>query len=116
MNARERETLAHLLQMRDQLTLRHAIQEKLIAFERELCNNNRFFPLVQGNITEVEMWIFNRHGEQICYFKGPNGYWDGTTEDGKRCPQGVYVYVMRYRSSFEPLLTQEVKGTVTLLR
>ena len=44
MDARERETLAHLLQMRDQLTLRHAIQEKLIAFERELCNNNRFFP------------------------------------------------------------------------
>ena len=79
-------------------------------------DNNRFFPLVQGNITEVEMWVFNRHGEQVCYFKGPNGYWDGTTEDGKRCPQGVYVYVMRYRSSFEPLLTQEVKGTVTLLR
>lgn len=44
MDASERTTLAHLLQMREQLSLRHAIQKKLMAFERELCNNNRFFP------------------------------------------------------------------------
>ena len=44
MDASERATLAHLLQMREQLSLRHAIQKKLMAFERELCNNNRFFP------------------------------------------------------------------------
>lgn len=44
MDASERETLAHLLQMREQLSLRHAIQKKLMEFERELCNNNRFFP------------------------------------------------------------------------
>lgn len=44
MDASEHTTLAHLLQMREQLSLRHAIQKKLMAFERELCNNNRFFP------------------------------------------------------------------------
>lgn len=44
MNIVERKTLEHLLRMREQLTLRHAVQERLIAFERELCNNNRFFP------------------------------------------------------------------------
>ena len=44
MDANERDTLAHLLKMRNQLALRHAIQERLLAFERELCSNNRFFP------------------------------------------------------------------------
>ena len=44
MDASKREALAHLLQMREQLSLRHAIQKKLIEFERELCNSNRFFP------------------------------------------------------------------------
>jgi len=44
MDASERATLVHLLQMREQLSLRHAIQKKLMDFERELCNNNRFFP------------------------------------------------------------------------
>ena len=52
MNARDSETLAHLRQLRNQLILRHAIQEKLIAFERELCNNNRFFPH-----TDILGWI-----------------------------------------------------------
>lgn len=44
MDTSERETLARLLRMREELTLRHAIQEELMAFERELCSNNRFFP------------------------------------------------------------------------
>ncbi len=52
MDAGNRETLAHLLQMREQLSLRHAIQEKLIAFERELCNSNRFFPR-----TDILGWV-----------------------------------------------------------
>ena len=52
MDTRERETLARLRQMREQLTLRHAVQEKLIAFEHELCNNNRFFPH-----TDILEWV-----------------------------------------------------------
>ncbi len=52
MDASKRETLAHLLQMREQLTLRHAIQKRLMAFERELCNNNRFFPR-----TDILSWV-----------------------------------------------------------
>ena len=52
MDASERETLAHLLQMREQLTLRHTIQKKLMDFERELCNSNRFFPR-----TDILGWV-----------------------------------------------------------
>ena len=52
MDASERVLLANLLQMREQLSLRHAIQKKLIEFERELCNNNRFFPR-----TDILSWV-----------------------------------------------------------
>lgn len=52
MSTDEHEMLAHLLQMREQLTLRHQIQEELIAFEHELCCNNRFFPR-----TNILVWV-----------------------------------------------------------
>ena len=52
MDASGRKALAHLLQMREQLGLRHAIQKKLMDFERELCNSNRFFPR-----TDILSWV-----------------------------------------------------------
>jgi hypothetical protein len=52
MNAVDSLLLARLRSMRDQLSQRRAMQEKLIAFERELCTNNRFFP--QSSILE---WV-----------------------------------------------------------
>lgn len=44
MDPTKDELLAQLLRMREQLSERRIMQEKLIAFERELCTNNRFFP------------------------------------------------------------------------
>lgn len=44
MDESRHEVLAHLLRRREQLVRRHAMQEELLAFERELCRNNRFFP------------------------------------------------------------------------
>lgn len=79
-------------------------------------NNNRFEPYIQGNVTEIMVWIYNRRGEQVAYFECPGGYWDGTDMQGRPCAQGTYVYVMRFRNSLEPLMTQELKGSITLLR
>ena len=31
--------------------------------------------------------------------KAPDGYWDGNDMKGQPCPQGAYVYIMRYRNS-----------------
>lgn len=45
-------TLARLLNRREQLARRHAMQEELLAFERELCRNNRFFPR-----TTILRWV-----------------------------------------------------------
>ena len=79
-------------------------------------DNYRWAPAIQGNVNEIEVWIYNRSGAQVCHYKGSEGYWDGTDMDGRRCPQGTYVYIIRYRNSLNPDITQEVKGAVTLLR
>lgn len=86
------------------------------AFTPERPDNNQFRPYVKGNITELEMWIYDRSGRLVKYIKGADGYWDGTSTDGLRCPQGSYVYIMRFISSLEPTVTQQVPGTITLIR
>ena len=79
-------------------------------------DNYRWAPSIQGNANEIQVWVYNRQGLQVCYFSGSEGYWDGTDMYGQRCPQGTYVYIIRYRNTLNPEITQEVKGTVTLLR
>lgn len=86
------------------------------AFTPDRETNNRFYPSIQGNINNIHCYIFNRRGEQVCYFEGPDGYWDGTDMQGRKCPQGAYVYVIRYVNSLHPNETQVLKGAVTLIR
>ena len=52
MDARDRQTLECLIKQRDQLARRHAMQERLMAFERELTSSNRFFPR-----TDILGWV-----------------------------------------------------------
>ena len=86
------------------------------AFTPDRNDNYRWAPLIQGNINEIQVWVYNRSGAQVCYFQGEDGYWDGTDMEGRRCVQGTYVYIIRYRNSLNPEVTQELKGTVTLIR
>lgn len=79
-------------------------------------DNNRFTPEVKGNITDIRVWIYNRRGENVYYFEGPDGYWDGRDMNGNDLPQGSYVWIMRFRSSLEPTITTETTGTITLVR
>ena len=86
------------------------------AFTPGRTDNNRFAPNIKGNITDVRVWIYDRRGIQVAFFEGPDGYWDGKGPNGEDCPQGTYVYILRYRNSLEPTLTQESSGTITLIR
>lgn len=79
-------------------------------------DNNRFAPSIQGNANDWKVYIYNRRGEQVSYFEGPDGYWDGTDMRGNPCITGTYVYIIRYRTTLEPNITQDIKGTITLLR
>jgi gliding motility-associated-like protein len=61
---------------------------------------------------EYSMLIFDRWGELLFENSDPTIGWDGTYK-GERCRQGVYVYLIKYRSSIGEMIEQ--KGTVTLL-
>jgi gliding motility-associated-like protein len=75
--------------------------------------NNTFFAK-SINIQVIEIEIFNRWGELVFYSTDTEFDWDGTY-NGKDCPDGTYVYRIRYNSITNR--KEEVKiGHVTLLR
>ena len=77
--------------------------------------NNRFGS-VSSNTLQQEMYIYNRYGEMMFHCTSVDCSWDGTDTHGRPCPQGAYVYVIRYTNSFEPDKTIVRKGSVTLIR
>ena len=78
-------------------------------------NLNSTFYIVSRQILEMEVTIFNREGLLIASFDGLTQFWDGT-HDGTKCPQGTYVYHIRYRTAPQPGEWQYKVGTITLLR
>ena len=78
-------------------------------------SNNRFYIGMKG-IIEFEMYIYNRSGLLVYETHDINSSWDGTDPSGKPCPQGAYVYRIRYRNNLHPKEWHSRYGTVTLLR
>lgn len=76
--------------------------------------NNRFF-IVNEDILEGTLTIYNRHGLKVYSSSNPGVGWDGT-HNGTPCPQGAYPWYFRYRTVIDPDRWHEVTGTVTLLR
>ena len=76
--------------------------------------NNRFF-IVNEDILEGTLTIYNRHGLKVYSSSDPGVGWDGT-HNGTPCPQGAYPWYFRYRTVIDPDRWHEVTGTVTLLR
>lgn len=72
---------------------------------------NDIFQPVGQSIVELELFIFNRWGEQIyeSYVGNP---WDGRFK-GEMCQQDVYVWVIYYRFKGETFM-HESYGHVTL--
>lgn len=83
-------------------------------FTPNLAENNRWFP-VMLDIESMEVWIYDRQGRLVTHLEGIDAYWDGTS-DGTPCPQGSYVYNIKYRSTLRPDMPQTQTGTILLLR
>ena len=75
-------------------------------------SNNRFGP-IGSNVTDYEIWIYDRRGALVFQSNDVAETWDGTC-GGKICKQEAYTYVCRYTNPMNDRL--EVTGTVTLLR
>lgn len=56
--------------------------------------NDKFRPVLYGNMEEYELSIFNRFGQKIYYSEDAKGGWDGTFK-GARCDVGMYYFLVR---------------------
>ena len=76
---------------------------------------NDFFSAETIGISQMDGVIFNRWGEEVYKWEGPNGGWDGRTfPAGVACAEGTYFYVIKAITfSGEE---QVYKGHVSLFR
>lgn len=76
--------------------------------------NNRWYPAMR-DIEWIEVWIYTRDGQLVAHLEGLEEAWDGTS-NGNSCPQGVYVYNLKYRTNKRPEKLQTETGTILLLK
>jgi gliding motility-associated-like protein len=74
--------------------------------------NDQFLPIFDCDITEYSFLIFNRWGEIIFETNILNHSWNGDFQ-GKTCPTGVYVCVVKYKNEGS---YQKKYGQVALLK
>ena len=78
-------------------------------------STNSTFRAHGSGILEYQISIYNREGLLVFRSDQLTDEWDGT-HDGEPCPQGSYVYQIRYRGRSIPDGWQTRTGAVTLLR
>jgi gliding motility-associated-like protein len=81
-------------------------------FTPSLNDNNRFGP-IGYNVTDYELWIYDRRGNLVFHGTDVTEMWDGTC-NGAPCRQESYTYTCRYTTPTNDRLS--MTGTVTLLR
>ena len=83
-------------------------------FTPTLESNIHFALTCSPHILQAEVTVFDRRGVRVAQFDGLSGSWDGNT-NGSPCPQGTYVYYVRYIDTHDKAY-KTLTGTVTLLR
>jgi gliding motility-associated-like protein len=76
--------------------------------------NDRFFVYAAG-FKSIEIYVFNRWGEQVFSTFDSNIGWNGLVNNsGAECPQDVYIYQINATSFNDKKYTYS--GSITLLR
>lgn len=75
---------------------------------------NDYFKVLGKNISEFELFIYNRWGDMIFYSDDMEKSWDGQVNETP-AKQDVYVWVVNYKT-FNQLENNILRGHVTLLR
>lgn len=83
-------------------------------FTPQETNNNRFY-IVTKDVIEAELFIYNRYGEQIFSTTDVQQGWNGMC-NGTYCPQGNYVWLLKYRTKEYPAVYCTEKGSVLILK
>ncbi len=77
--------------------------------------NNRFSFYTINEYEFFSIYIYDRRGRLVYKSDDVHFEWDGRDLNGRECPQGAYVWVMRYRRPGTPDIVLR-KGSVTILR
>jgi gliding motility-associated-like protein len=86
------------------------------AFTPNNDGNNDEFGAKGANLGSFRMYIYNRWGEQVFQSHDLNQGWDGRYA-GLPCPNGIYVWIIRYTGISDADAGEQVKkGNVLLLR
>ena len=86
------------------------------AFMPDEPSNNNIFKSHSIATEQQEMWIYDRNGRLVAHCAGVDCGWNGRDLKGNPCPQGAYVYVIKYTTVFQPMKTLTKHGSVTLIR
>jgi gliding motility-associated-like protein len=78
-----------------------------------LGTNNQLKPVIVFVRSEgYEFMIYDRWGQQIFVTNNPDDAWNGTY-NGNLVPQGVYVYLLRFRNALNQ--ARQIKGNVAVI-
>ena len=84
-------------------------------FTPQEAENNRFVIYTKG-VIDGELTIYNREGLRVYHTTDLQQGWNGNSTNGSLCPQGAYVWHLRYRAVDYPETYRTEVGTITLLK
>lgn len=85
------------------------------AFTPEESTNNTFL-VKMNDVQRYHILIYDRRGQLVFESFDPEKPWDGNLQNGKKCPQGVYTYVVTAHKITYPFDQLLYRGTVVLIR
>jgi gliding motility-associated-like protein len=77
--------------------------------------NDKFYTVINGELEDYKMLIFNRWGKIIFESSDQNEAWEGQYE-GTEIPDGVYFYRLNYRPKGSDSKEDYKTGSITLYR
>mgnify|MGYP001132205428 CR=1 FL=1 len=78
---------------------------------------NRFFRVFANDyVGDFQIIIFNRWGTIVYQSDDKDFQWDATDLNGVEVPQGLYAYLINFKSTEEESRTYEQRGGVNVVR
>ena len=75
---------------------------------------NDVFTIKTTGVKDISLQIFNRWGDKMYGFAGPNAGWDGRMVNGAKATEGTYFFFVKVTGFDDSVI--EKNGTVSLFR
>ena len=79
-------------------------------------STNQTFDVKTNDIQRYHILIYDRRGQLVFESYNPDNSWNGIAQNGEKCPQGVYSYIISCHKITHPYDQIVQRGTVLLIR